>query len=136
MRILTTLPQNDLNDVPAAVATAESAGFDGVITMENRHDPFLALAVAATASKRIELGTAVATAFPRSPIMVANTCWDEDRKNKASIVMVAGVSVRSFYAGLGDVAPVAVVCNLTPVERASARPAISPAGSNHHRWPA
>ena len=62
MRILTTLPQNDLNEVPAAAAAAEAAGFDGALTMENRHDPFLALGVAATATKKLALGTAVAIA--------------------------------------------------------------------------
>ena len=80
MRILTTLPQGDLNQVPGAVAAAEAAGFDGVMTMENRHDPFLALAVAATASERVELATAVAIAFPRSPMVVANTCWDHSER--------------------------------------------------------
>ena len=71
MRILTTLPQNDLNEVSAAAAEAEAAGFDGVLTMENRHDPFLAHAVAATATKRIELGTAVAP----SPSRAARWWW-------------------------------------------------------------
>ena len=94
MRILTTLPQNDLNDVAAAVAAAESAGFDGVITMENRHEPFLALAVAATASKRIELGTAVAIAFPRSPMMVANTCWDLQTASRGRFVLGIGPQIR------------------------------------------
>ena len=35
MRILTTLPQDDLNDVPAAARAAETAGYDGLVTMEN-----------------------------------------------------------------------------------------------------
>ena len=94
MRILTTLPQNDLNDVPAAAAAAESAGFDGVITMENRHEPFLALAVAATASQRIELGTAVAIAFPRSPMMVASTCWDLQTASRGRFVLGIGPQIR------------------------------------------
>ena len=32
MRILTTLPQDDLNDVPAAARAAEAAGYDGLVT--------------------------------------------------------------------------------------------------------
>ena len=60
----------------AAAKAAEEAGFDMVCTMENRHDPFLALGVAAVATEKIALGTAVAIAFPRSPMVVANACWD------------------------------------------------------------
>ena len=94
MRILTTLPQGDLNQVPGAVAAAEAAGFDGVVTMENRHDPFLALAVAATTSERVELGTAVAIAFPRSPMVVANTCWDLQNASRGRFVLGIGPQIR------------------------------------------
>ena len=94
MRILTTLPQDDLNAVPAAVAAAEAAGYDGVLTMENRHEPFLALAVAATASRRIELGTAVAIAFPRSPMVVANVCWDLQTASRGRFVLGIGPQIR------------------------------------------
>ena len=69
MKIFTTLPQDDLKKVPAAAAAAEDAGYDGLMTLENRHDPFLPLAVAATATRRIDLLTGVAIAFPRSPMV-------------------------------------------------------------------
>ena len=94
MRILTTLPQNDLNEVPAAAAAAEAAGFDGALTMENRHDPFLALGVAATSTRRIELGTAVAIAFPRSPMVVANACWDLQTASKGRFALGIGPQIR------------------------------------------
>ena len=94
MRILTTLPQDDLDNVPAAAAAAESAGFDGAITMENRHDPFLALAVASGSTKRIGLGTAVAIAFPRSPMVVANTCWDLQNASRGRFVLGIGPQIR------------------------------------------
>lgn len=94
MRILTTLPQNRLEDVPAAVAAAEAAGFDGAMTMENRHDPFLALAVAAGASTQIGLGTAVAIAFPRSPMVVASTGWDLQNASRGRFVLGLGPQIR------------------------------------------
>ena len=47
MRVVTTLPQQDLRLVPNASKAAENAGYDGLITMENRNNPFLAHAVAA-----------------------------------------------------------------------------------------
>jgi len=41
MKVFTTLPQDDLKKVSAAAQAAESAGYDELMTMENRHDPFL-----------------------------------------------------------------------------------------------
>ncbi len=68
MRVFTTLPQEDLRQVGPAAQAIERAGYDGVTTQENKHDPFLSLAVAGAATERIELHTSVAIAFARSPI--------------------------------------------------------------------
>ena len=76
MRIVTTLPMDDLKKAGPAAQALESAGYDGVMTMENAHHPFLPLAVAAVATERVELLTAVAIAFPRSPMVCANAGWD------------------------------------------------------------
>ena len=57
MRILTTLPQDDLTAVPEAARAAEAAGYDGVVTSENRHDPFLSLGIAAVNTSRLALCT-------------------------------------------------------------------------------
>lgn len=94
MKILQTLPQHDLRQVAEATRRAESAGFDMVMTMENRHDPFLALGVAATASERIELGTAVAIAFARSPMVVANVGWDLQNASQGRFVLGLGPQIR------------------------------------------
>ena len=63
MRVFTTLPQEDLRRVGPAARAIEADGYDGVAAMENKHDPFLALAVAGTATERIELHTSVAIAL-------------------------------------------------------------------------
>lgn len=89
MRVFNTLPDGLQNVGPAAVA-AEAAGYDGVVTQENRHDPFLPLAVAGLATKRLELHTGVAIAFARSPMVVANMAWD-----------LAGATGGRFVIGLG-----------------------------------
>ncbi len=91
MRVFTTLPQEDLRRVAAAARAIEADGFDGVLSMENKHDPFLALAVAGTATERIELHTSVAIAFARSPMAVANVGWD-----------LAGATGGRFVVGLGS----------------------------------
>jgi probable F420-dependent oxidoreductase len=76
MQIYTTLIQSDLRLVPAEIQRIEELGYDGVMTQENRHDPFLPLGVAAVNSQRLQLGTGVAISFPRSPMVMANLCWD------------------------------------------------------------
>ncbi|MEM7251391.1 MAG: TIGR03617 family F420-dependent LLM class oxidoreductase [Pseudomonadota bacterium] len=94
MKILTTVAQHDLNDVSAIARAAEAAGFDYLASMENRYDPFMALGVAATCTEKITLATAVAIAFPRSPMVVANTCWDLQVASRGRFVLGLGPQIR------------------------------------------
>lgn len=91
MRVFTTVPQHDLRLVPAAAREAEAQQYDGIVTMENQHEPFLALAVAGAATERIELHTSVAIAFARMPMAVAEIGWD-----------LAGATGGRFVVGLGS----------------------------------
>jgi probable F420-dependent oxidoreductase len=91
MRVFTTVPQEDLRRVGAAAREAEAEGYDGIIAMENKHDPFLALAVAGAATERVELHTGVAIAFARTPMAVAQVGWD-----------LAGSTGGRFVVGLGS----------------------------------
>jgi probable F420-dependent oxidoreductase len=91
---MTTLPQEDLNTVPDAARAAERAGFDLIATMENRYEPFMPLAVSAISTERIQLGTAVAIAFPRSPMVVANTGWDLQKASKGRFVLGLGPQIK------------------------------------------
>ncbi len=95
MRILTTLPQDDLRDVPDAARAAEAAGYDGLTTAENKHDPFLPLAVAAVGTERIGLATSVAIAFARSPMVVANASWDLQVASRGRFVLGLGPQIRA-----------------------------------------
>src|SRR5262245_58585782 len=95
MRILTTLPQDDLDAVPDAVRAAEAAGYDGVVTSENRHDPFLALGIAAVNSARLALCTGIAIAFSRSPMPVANASWDLQAASRGRFVLGLGTQIRA-----------------------------------------
>ena len=94
MRLATTLPQEDLSQVAEAAKAAEAAGYDGVVTMENRHDPFLPLAVAAAATGRIRLETGIAIAFARSPMVVANMSWDLQGASGGRFVLGLGSQIR------------------------------------------
>jgi probable F420-dependent oxidoreductase len=91
VRVITQLPNDDLRRAQAAARVAEAAGFDGVVALENAHSPYLPLAVAALATERVQLGTAVAMAFPRSPTITAHQAWD-----------IHKASGGRFYLGLGS----------------------------------
>jgi alkanesulfonate monooxygenase SsuD/methylene tetrahydromethanopterin reductase-like flavin-dependent oxidoreductase (luciferase family) len=71
-----TLRAVGLSAVAEQSARAEGLGFDGVFVTERNNDPFLALALASGATRHVDLGTAAALAFPRSPMAVAYTAWD------------------------------------------------------------
>ena len=55
----------------AIAAELEQLGFDGAYTFEGPHDAFMALAAAATRTRRLELMTSVAIAFARNPMNIA-----------------------------------------------------------------
>lgn len=65
-----------LAEIATTAARMERLGFDGIMTPEAGHDPFLPLMVAAEHTRRVQLGTNVAIAFPRSPMVTAQMAWD------------------------------------------------------------
>lgn len=95
MRVVTTLPQEDLRAVPAAALAAERDGYDGVITMENKNNAFLAHVAAALSTERVELATAIAIAFSRSPMVVANEAWDLQIASRGRFVLGIGPQVKA-----------------------------------------
>jgi probable F420-dependent oxidoreductase len=80
-------------DAPATAARAEALGYAGLWANETPHDPFLPLAAAAPATTRLELGTGVATAFTRSPMVTALTAWDLQRAANGRFVLGLGSQV-------------------------------------------
>jgi probable F420-dependent oxidoreductase len=87
----------DLSDISSSVAQAaeaEAAGYDGVFTAEGQHDPFYPLVLAATSTTKIDLGTAVAIAFARSPMTVANTGYDLQLLSKGRFTLGLGSQIR------------------------------------------
>jgi probable F420-dependent oxidoreductase len=76
-------------------AHLEGLGYDGIWTTETRHDPFLPLALAGAATSRVTLGTAIATAFTRSPWVTAVAAWDLQRLSRGRFVLGLGTQVRA-----------------------------------------
>jgi alkanesulfonate monooxygenase SsuD/methylene tetrahydromethanopterin reductase-like flavin-dependent oxidoreductase (luciferase family) len=81
---------------PGGVAReAEALGMDGVWSTEAGHDPYLPLGAVATATTRITLGTAIAVAFPRSPMVHAQVAWDLHRAAPGRFVLGLGAQVKA-----------------------------------------
>jgi probable F420-dependent oxidoreductase len=91
MRVDGPLVTPALAEVASAAQAMEAAGYDGAFTFEGPHDPFLPLVLAADATERLELTTAVAIAFARSPMTIASQAWDLQR-----------LSSGRFHLGLGS----------------------------------
>lgn len=80
--------------IAAAALKTEELGFDGVTTPEAGHDPFLPLAIAAEHTHRISLGTNVAIAFPRSPMVTAQIAWDLQQLSAGRFRLGLGTQVK------------------------------------------
>jgi probable F420-dependent oxidoreductase len=85
---------SDLAQVPQVVREAEATGFGALWAPESRHDPFLPLVLAAEHSTRMLLGTAVAIAFPRSPMVLANIGWDLAKFSGGRFILGLGTQVK------------------------------------------
>ncbi len=72
----------------------EALGFDGLCAPEAGHDPFLPLAVAAEHTGRVTLGTNVAIAFPRSPMVTAQMAWDLQQYSGGRFRLGLGTQVK------------------------------------------
>lgn len=81
-------------EVQAAARRAEEAGFDRLAVPEVTGDPFLALGAATAATSRIGLTTAIALAFPRSPMVVAQTAWSLQLESGGRFTLGLGTQVK------------------------------------------
>lgn len=95
MRVITQLPNTDLWKSQEVAQLAERAGFDSGVCLENAHNPFLPLATAAMVTSEIQLGTAVAMAFPRSPTITAHEAWDIHAASKGRFYLGLGAQVKA-----------------------------------------
>ena len=85
----------DLRSVPEYARQAEAAGYGCLWTSETQHDPFLPLAVAADATRSIKLGTSIALAFTRSPMVIAYMAWDIQRASSGRLILGLGSQVKA-----------------------------------------
>jgi probable F420-dependent oxidoreductase len=84
----------DLTTAGANAKEAEEAGYSGVWTAETSHDPFFPLLLAAEHTSTIELGTSIAVAFARNPMLLANIGWDLQAFSKGRFVLGLGSQIK------------------------------------------
>lgn len=84
----------NLAEVPERAKALEAAGYDGLMTAETAHDPFLPLALAAEHTERIELMTSIAVAFARTPMLLANLGHDLNAYSKGRMILGLGSQIR------------------------------------------
>ncbi len=77
-----------------AAERAERIGFDEIDFTDSAHEPFLPCVVALEHTSRINVGTGVAIAFPRSPMVTAMTAWDLQRWGSGRFVLGLGSQVK------------------------------------------
>lgn len=93
-KVETGLYAGRLEEAAAAAVRAEELGYDGLNTAETSHDSFLPLVIAAEHTSRISIGTSVAIAFPRSPMVTAMIAWDLQRYSKGRFILGLGTQVK------------------------------------------
>src|SRR5262245_19826865 len=99
-----------MRDVAAIGQAADAIGFAGLWSIETKHNGFFPLLIAAEHTRRIELGTAVAIAFPRSPMVMAQIAWDLQALSGGRFILGLGTQVRAHIErryGMDWDAPVA-----------------------------
>jgi probable F420-dependent oxidoreductase len=85
---------NQLARVPEAAGALEQDAYDGGWTAETSHDPFLPLLLAAEHTSRLELGTNIAVAFARNPMIVANIGWDLQAYSRGRFILGLGTQIQ------------------------------------------
>ena len=94
MKIDTAVLATDLGGVGRLAAHAEKLGYDGLWTAEAGHDPYLPAALAATTTDHLTIGTNIAVAFPRSPLVHAQIAWDLQAASRGRFILGLGTQVK------------------------------------------
>lgn len=91
-------PATNIGHIAEVSKRMESLGFDGVTTPEAGHDPFLPIPLVAEHTDSIRIGTNVAIAFPRSPMVTAQIAWDLQQLSGGRFRLGLGTQVKAHVA--------------------------------------
>ena len=95
MKLDVAMLTHDLQSTPAFARKVEAMGYDCLWSAETQHDPYLPLAVSATATSRIKLGTNIGTVFSRSPMITAQIAWDIQKASAGRFILGLGSQVKA-----------------------------------------
>jgi probable F420-dependent oxidoreductase len=84
-----------IDSVAATARDVEERGYAGLWASEVAHDPFLQLLTAGQATERLQVGTAIAVAFARSPMTLAHTAHDLQRYTQGRFVLGLGTQIKA-----------------------------------------
>jgi probable F420-dependent oxidoreductase len=83
-----------LSKIPERARDIEAMGYDGLISAEVSHDPFFPLLLAAEHTERVGLSTAIAVAFARNPMTLANLAHDLNAYSKGRFTLGLGSQIK------------------------------------------
>lgn len=84
----------DIASIYDDAQTVEALGYDALMVEETKVDPYVVMALAAQATQRITVGTAVAIAFARSPTVTAMAAWNLQKLSRGRFVLGLGTQVK------------------------------------------
>ncbi len=94
MKVDGAILTESLAEAGAAAQRLEALGYDGAFSFEGPHDPFFPLALAAEQTERLELATAIAVAFARSPMILASLANDLQALSRGRFILGLGSQIR------------------------------------------
>jgi len=95
MKIDAAVMAANLETIGPRARAIETLGYDGLYTAETQHDPFFPLLLAAEHTERIDLATAIAVAFPRSPTHLAHIGHDLQRFSQGRFILGLGSQIKA-----------------------------------------
>ncbi|HEY8057333.1 MAG TPA: TIGR03617 family F420-dependent LLM class oxidoreductase [Acidimicrobiales bacterium] len=84
-----------LREAQRLAADVEEAGFSGLWFTEGGRTAYLGATAAALATTELDLGTGIAVAFPRSPMITASVAWELAEATGGRFVLGLGTQVKA-----------------------------------------
>lgn len=95
MKVDVALRSYEMSATAEAAANFEALGYDGVWTSEVAHDPFLPIPLIAASTSCISIGTGIAVAFARSPMLLAYLGSDLQTLSGGRFILGLGSQVKA-----------------------------------------